>query len=127
MNLITKLPMSIRKPIGVLVKSLDKNAPKILLFCGIVGIPATVVSAVRETPKALQLIEEERQRRIADGTYVDSKELSKVDIIKTTWKCYIPTAILGSLSISCIIASSSINAKRYAALGSPYSVAESSL
>ena len=127
MNLVTKLPMSIRKPIGVLVKSLDKNAPKILLFCGIVGIPATVVSAVRETPKALKLIEEEKRKRFLDDSYSDSKELSKVDIIKTTWKCYIPTTILGSVSIACIIASSSINAKRYAALGSLYSVAESSL
>ena len=81
MNLITKLPMSIRKPIGVLVKSLDKNAPKILLFCGIVGIPATVVSAVRETPKALQLIEEEKRRRFADDDQADFKDLSKIDII----------------------------------------------
>ena len=62
-----------------------------------------------------------------DDSYSDSKEFSKVDIIKTTWKCYIPTTILGSVSIACIIASSSINAKRYAALGSLYSVAESSL
>ena len=127
MNFLTKIPMSIRKPIGVVAKSLDKNAPKILLFCGIVGIPATVVSAVRETPKAIKLIEEEKRKRFADDPYWDTKELSKVDIIKTTWKCYIPTTILGSVSIACIIASSSINAKRYAALGSLYSVAESSL
>ena len=51
-------------------------------------------------------------------------KLSKPDIIKTTWKCYIPAAVVGTATIGCIIGSNAISNQRNAALAALYSISE---
>ena len=48
-------------------------------------------------------------------------------MVKTTWFCYIPAVITGTLSIACLIGASSVNAKRNAALATAYTLSESAL
>ena len=48
-------------------------------------------------------------------------------MIKTTWMCYVPAALTGTLSIACLIGASSVNVRRNAALATAYTLSESAL
>ena len=100
-------------------QALRKHSPEILTGIGIAGMIATTVTAVRATPKALQLID---AREIKE-----EKRLSTAEEVKTTWKCYIPAAVTGTLSVACLIGASSVNAKRNAALATAYTISETAL
>ncbi len=100
-------------------KALKKHSPEILTGIGIAGMIATTVTAVRATPKALRLIDE---REIQED-----KRLTTSEVIKTTWKCYVPAAVTGTLSIACLIGASSVSLKRNAALATAYTISETAL
>jgi hypothetical protein len=104
---------------------LTKNSPTILTGFGVAGIITTAIMAVKATPKAMELIEDERcDRRNSKGP---NKDLTKKDIIKITWKCYLPATIVGMSTIGCIIGANSINLRRNAALAGLYSLSETAL
>lgn len=100
--------------------AMKKHSPEILTGIGIAGMITTTVMAVRATPKALVLIEEryrdEPDERPRWKTY-----------IKGAWTCYIPSAVVGTLSIFCLIGASSVNVRRNAALATAYTLSESAL
>ena len=100
--------------------SISKHSPEILTGIGIAGMVTTTVMAVRATPKALILIEERKEE-------IDVDKLTPIELIKTTWTCYIPAAITGGLSIICLIGASSVNTRRNAALATAYTLSESAL
>lgn len=100
-------------------KVLRKHSPEILTGIGIAGMIVTTITAVKATPKALQLVDE---REIRDG-----KRLTNGEIVKTTWKCYIPAAVTGVCSIGCLIGASSVNVRRNAALATAYTISETAL
>ena len=95
-------------------KIIKKRSPDILIGLGISGMILTTISAVKATPKAIRLVDE---REIKDG-----KRLTNTEIVETTWKCYIPSAITGVCSIACLIGANSINARRNAALAAAYDI-----
>ncbi|MGM9968864.1 MAG: DUF6353 family protein [Anaeroplasma sp.] len=97
--------------------STSKHAPQILVGVGIAGMATATVLAVKSTPKALQLMEEKKDEE-------NKEKLEPLEVVKTTWKCYIPTAALMVLSTGCLIGSCSISTKRYAALAAAYKIAE---
>ena len=70
-----------------------KHSPEILTGVGIAGMIMTTVMAVRATPKAIQLLDEEKRRQQAD-------KLEPMDVVKTAWKCYIPAALTAAYTIS---------------------------
>ena len=47
--------------------------------------------------------------------------------MRLTWRYYVPTAIMGGLTIACIIGANSINLRRNAALAGAYSLTEAAL
>lgn len=98
---------------------MKKHSPEILTGIGIAGMIATTVSAVRATPKALQLID---AREIKEN-----RRLSNKEIIATTWKCYVPAAVTGVLSTACLVGASSANLRRNTALATAYSISETAL
>ena len=100
--------------------TLKKHSPAILTGIGVAGMVASTITAVRATPKALKLIEE---RKIA----LDVDKLTVGETIRTTWKCYIPSAVTGTLSAGCIVFASSVNHKRNTALATAYSLSETAL
>ena len=102
-----------------LQKTMRKHSPAILTGIGIAGMAAAAVMAVRATPKALRMVDD---REIEDG-----KRLTTSEIVKTTWKCYIPAAVTGVCSAACIIGASSISARRNAALVTAYTISETAL
>ena len=97
-----------------------KNSPTILTGLSVAGLITTVVFAVKATPKALQILEN-------GGNKHPDLELTKKDVIKLTYKCYIPAALMGGVTIACIIGAHSINLRRNAALASMYTLSETAL
>lgn len=112
--------IDITKFVGNVKDTISKHSPEILVSMGIAGMVTTTVLAVKSTPKALKLIDEKKEELKTD-------ELSSVDTIKATWKCYIPAAISFATSAACIIGANSVNTKRNAALATAYKLSETAL
>lgn len=97
-----------------------KHSPEILTGIGIAGMVTTIVMAVKATPKALILIEEKKNEEGLDS-------LTPIETVKASWQCYIPSAIVGTVSIFCLIGASSANLRRNTALATAYTLSESAL
>lgn len=118
-------------------KNFVKRSPGILTGIGIAGMLTTTVMAVKATPKALMLIEDEKRninREILENAKLNEGEvppkvdhLDVVDVVKVTWKCYIPAAVTGAMSVACLIGASSVNSRRNAALATAYTLSETTL
>ena len=113
----------------------DKNAPLLLMLAGIGGLAATVVSAVKATPLAIDKMDDEIAKRYEKGEIKYEElpmsvnksdmefrfdELGPKQIVKSCWKCYVPTVILGALSISSFIGSYKVNTARLTAMTAMY-------
>ena len=98
---------------------LSKNTPEILVGVGLVGMLSSTVMAVKATPKALSIIEEEEE-------YLQ-RDLTKVEKVKLAWKPYVPAAIGYCVSAGCILGANSVNTKRYAIASGAYKLTETAL
>lgn len=120
------------KSFGDVVK---RYSPEILIGVGITGMISTTVLAVRATPKALKLIEDEKRRQNyalleeakESGSDICNQitKLPVKDVVKTTWTCYIPSVALGTASVLCLVGASSAHLRRNAALATAYALSES--
>lgn len=110
------------------ITTLQKNSPTILTGFAVAGLVSTVVLAVKATPKAYYLIEQANVRKRFEAEhYEDDLKLTPIETIKTTYKCYIPALVMGTLTVGCIISANSVNLKRNAALASVYALSEQAL
>ena len=66
-----------------------KHSPEILTGLGIAGMITTTVLSVKATPKALQIMAEEQERRKFEGETEEYELLPAKDVVKLTWRCYI--------------------------------------
>nr|DAJ79346.1 MAG TPA: hypothetical protein [Caudoviricetes sp.] len=117
--------------------SVTKRSPEILIGIGITGMISATVMAVKATPKALILIEEEKDRQNAElcdeaiskeyDACAQIQSLSVEDTVKTVWKCYVPAVLTAGMSIACIVGANSVHRKRHAALTAAYTLSETSL
>ena len=96
-----------------------KRRPDIMMGLGIVGFTLMGISIAKATPKAMELIEEEKKRKAEQ-----KEEFKKVDAIKVAWKPYIPAATAFVFSTSCILSANSMHNKRNIALASMYKLSE---
>jgi len=111
---------------------ISKNSPTILTGAAVTGLITTVIFAVRATPKALSLIDEELYSRKGDEMYGEYGSdigericsLPAKDVVRITWKCYIPTAGVAATTVMCIVGANHISLRRNAALASVYSLTE---
>ena len=86
-------------------RSLKKASPTILTCIGAAGVVATAALAVKATPKADSLIKAD-SRRNHDG---DPYAATKLEAVKSCWKCYIPAAATGVATIICIFGANTLN------------------
>lgn len=100
--------------------AMKKHSPEILTGIGIAGMITTTIMAVKATPKALKLIGEKKEELKVDT-------LSGKEIVQTAGPCYIPAAVVGAVSIFCLVGASSTNLRRNAALATAYTLSESTL
>lgn len=98
-------------------KGIEQNAPTILTGLGVAGVLSTAALAVRATPEAMRIIAREEQEEL----------LSKKEIVKATWRVYIPAVIMGGVTATCIVSANTVNLKRNAALASVYSITDKTL
>ena len=99
---------------------LERHAPEILTGIGVAGMVTTTILAVKATPKACLLINDRKDE-------LEVEKLSATELIKTTWKCYIPAIMTCGVSIACLVGASSVNFKRNAALATAYKLSEAAL
>lgn len=96
-----------------------KHSPEILMGFGIAGWAVGTALAVKATPKALKCIEEETDEK--------GDDLTPVEVVKATWKCYIPAAVTCVAATGCLIGSCSTSVRRHAALATAYKLSETAL
>lgn len=110
-----------------LVKSVrvttKKHSPEILMGIGIAGMITTTVMAVRATPKALERIEEAEEEKYVN----ENADITTIEVVRAALPCYIPSIIIGVVSVGCLIGANSANARRNAALATAYALSESTL
>ena len=99
---------------------LERHAPEILTGIGVAGMVTTTILAVKATPKACLLINDRKDE-------LEVEKLSATELVKTTWKCYIPAIMTCGVSIACLVGASSVNFKRNAALATAYKLSEAAL
>lgn len=120
-----------------IVSTLKRKSPELLTGMGIGLGACTVGLAVKATPKALMLMED-KKREINNDILAEAKAIGQIecervdklkplDVIKVTWKCYIPAAVTGVASVTCLVGASTTNARRNAALAAAYTISESAL
>lgn len=114
----------------------NKRSPEILTGIGIAGMITTVILAVKATPKAMELIEEEiffKEKEAHEGGIFTEKDeksafsLTSIETVKVAWKPYVPAAITGVTSIACLIGANSVHVRRNAALATAYQLSTTAL
>ena len=101
-----------------LKKTVTDNSSQILLWVGVTCSISAIVTAVPATIKAVKLVEKEKKR-------VNKDKLTFWETIKTTWHCYIPPVVLGTISVVCVAESASIATKKTAAVAAAYQLTAS--
>lgn len=94
---------------------LRRASPAIMTCISIVGVIGTTTMAVRATPKALRLIKAKKDELKAD-------KLTPMELVQTTWQCYIPSALIGTGTIACIIGIGVMGRRNRAVLTSAYAM-----
>lgn len=79
-----------------LFKVIKNNRSAILVGVGLIGGTLAAIKAVKDTPKALELIEMKKEELQVD-------KLPVKILISTCWKVYTPSVLMGILSGSCIV------------------------
>lgn len=97
--------------IGLFAK---KHSSTIIASISIIGVVATGISAIHDTPKALRLIDDANEK--------NDKPMTKLQMAKTAAPAYMPTIITGSLTIASIVVSCVVNEKRQASLSAACSL-----
>lgn len=96
---------------------LRRNQATIHTALGVIGVVTTTVLAVRATPKAIQIMKHDLGY---DPDALDAEKPAAMDVVKATWKCYIPTVISGGATIICILSANKLNKDQQTALTSAY-------
>lgn len=95
---------------------IHENSPTILACLGIIGVFGTIITAHQDTLKAEDIL-----------CNSDISLRNKLDELKVTWKCYIPTAVSASTTVACIVGSHYCSAKQREALASAYVLSQTTL
>lgn len=142
-QVLTRMQGSFSK-VGFVLK---KHSPEILMAAGLIGVVASTVVACKETTKISTILREKNEdvERIhecaEDGFCLDisgqkidytKEDLQKdltityVNVGKKFVKLYAPAFIIGTLALSCILASNNVLRKRNVALTAAYATVNGS-
>lgn len=123
----------------------SKNSPTILTGIAVTGLISTTIMGIKATPKAISVIddyiyckyeqevENSEKMSFSEWLGVDIegyswndriKTLSKKELVTLTWKLYLPTFAIGTITIICIVCANRISLRRNAALASIYGITE---
>lgn len=94
------------------------HASTILTCLGGIGLIATVITAVKATPKAMVLLEKAEEEK--------GEELTAVETIQAAGPAYIPSVAIGTATLACIFGANALNKRQQASLISAYGMLENS-
>lgn len=97
-------------------KFIFKNKATLLAIVGSIGVIVTAVSAVKATPKAIDIL--------GRAEYENKEKLSKKEIVAKTVPVYIPTILIGTATIACIIGADILSKNQQKCIASAYILAE---
>lgn len=132
----TEIIKSVNGVVSKTVMKLKKHSPEILVVAGVTGAVVSAIVACKATTKVNAILEDTKDTLdvIHDGmetgaingktyTIEDGKKDTATVYVQTSMKLaklYAPAVILGTLSITSILASNNILRKRNVALGAAY-------
>lgn len=144
--------MPVKNAISSVGKAVEQKSPAILTGIGIGSFVGCAILAVKATPKAMQLMDLKAQEKYCEFLRTDGKTayetyeewldiedltivpprvyfevLSPVEVVKSTWKAYIPAVGLGVVGVVCLIGAARVNSARNAAFAGAASIAEKAL
>lgn len=127
--------MDLNKILRQAARTIDRNSPTILTGFGVAGLIGTVIFAIKDTYVATEILHQEAEFKYEqweeetgeDRSAYPTEPFTTEEIIRLTWKCYIPTIGMGALTIASMIYSHRFHSRRNAALLSLYSVAQKTL
>ena len=101
---------------------LRKHGGTILAVAASIGVVATAIETGLATTKAQHLLEvdEALRKYNEDEQGIVEEPLTKMGIVKTCWKAYVPAVILGGGTIACILGSNALNKKQLASMTAAY-------
>lgn len=109
------------KQIGDSIKSgAQKRAPELLIALGVGGMAVAIVEGIIVTPKALKEMDNKKEE-------LEKDDLTPVEVIQATWKCYLPVVVTAVGSAACIIGADHIHLKRNAAIATAYTISETAM
>ena len=97
---------------------MKRNASTILTCLGAAGVVATAVMAVRETPKAMSLLDDAREEK--------GDKLTTWEKVIIAGPAYAPSVITGAATIACIFGSNVISKHQQATLMGAYALLDNS-
>jgi len=110
--------MNLEKMTYQAARYLSRNSSTILTTLGAVGVVATTIVAVRATPKVHTIIKQTE--------YENKEPLTTFEKVRIAVPHYIPSALIGLGTISCIIGSNMVNQKYQQSLLGAYALLDSS-
>lgn len=111
--------MSAKGLLKTVARGISKQSPAIFTGLAVSGVVTTVVFMHKSTLIAHEILEE------AEKKGERPEELT--GLIKLTWRAYLPTAMMGLATITCIISAASIYKHRNTALAGAYLLTETAL
>ena len=97
---------------------LKRHGSTLLTCLGGIGLIATAVTAVKATPKVLNLLEEAKEEK--------GEDLTKWETVKTAAPSYIPSVLIGASSLVCIFGANVLDKRQQASLASAYALIDNS-
>lgn len=97
---------------------MKKISPTVLSCIAVVGVVGTAITTAQSTPKAMKLCESLRLERVN----ACEEEPTKLEYLKECWHCYIPSILIGSATIVCILGANGLNKRQQASLISAYAL-----
>ena len=95
-----------------------RNASTILSVLGVAGVIATTITAVKATPKAMEFVKKAEKEK--------GEKLSKWEKVNVAGVAYIPTALVGTATMACILGANLVSRRQQATLMSAYALLDHS-
>lgn len=118
-------------------KFVQRHQPELLMGFGATLLTAAVAFAIPATVAATRLVDEEKReqnrkllaeaRENGSDTCAQIDKLPAKDVIRVTWKCYIPTVTSTGLGLACLVGATTKNARRATALATACTLSETAL
>lgn len=94
------------------------HSPTILTYLGVAGVAGTAIATAKATSKANELLAEARALK--------GEELTTTEKVQVAAPIYIPSVLLGTATVACIVGANILNKKTQASLISAYTMLDRS-